>query len=325
MHREYDYSSVFSGQIKRYIGQRRESGFLFDNQAYWLSRFDRFCIESDIRDPLITKGLFERWSEKSPDEGKTTQYNRMTALRGFCIYMNTNGVPYYVPHVLPRPEKTIPYLMDDEAVLAFFHEVDACECRSTVSAFRRLTYEYRILFRLIYCCGLRNSEACTLKMDNIDTGAGFLTVIHSKGDKDRIVYLADDLRELCHSYREWLADNLGFMPVWFFPGKDPDLPIPKTSVDRKFNEFWQRTGLSRQGGKKPTVHSLRHAYVMKRMNLWMSEEIDFQVMLPYLSSYLGHSTPEDTFYYYYQTEDAFRIIRKKDLRSGMVIPEVPYE
>ena len=42
MHKEYPYSSVFADLIKDYITSRREAGFMYDNPAYWLYRFDRY-------------------------------------------------------------------------------------------------------------------------------------------------------------------------------------------------------------------------------------------------------------------------------------------
>ena len=45
-------------------------------------------------------------------------------------------------------------------------------------------------------------------------------------------------------------------------------------------------------------------------------------MMPYLSRYLGHSSVEDTFYYYHQIESAFKIIRMKEATSHQIIPEV---
>jgi integrase len=96
----------------------------------------------------------------------------------------------------------------------------------------------------------------------------------------------------------------------------------KTSVDKKFNEFWACTPFALNCDKKPTVHSLRHTFVVKRMNLWMEHGLNLNVMMPYLSKYLGHKGRDETFYYYHQTESAFRIIRQKDNTSRTVIPEV---
>jgi hypothetical protein len=48
-------------------------------------------------------------------------------------------------------------------------------------------------------------------------------------------------------------------------------------------------------------------------------------MMPYLSSYLGHMGPMETYYYFHQVEDAFQTVRRKDVVSPRVIPEVQYE
>lgn len=78
--------------------------------------------------------------------------------------------------------------------------------------------------------------------------------------------------------------------------------------------------------KKPTVHSLRHTYVVTKMNDWMNEGKDFEAMMPYLRRYLGHTSIDETQYYYHQVVSAFEIVRKHDSVAGRVIPEVvPYE
>jgi len=55
---------------------------------------------------------------------------------------------------------------------------------------------------------------------------------------------------------------------------------------------------------------------------WMLEGVSLNAMMPYLSKYLGHSSVEDTFYYYHQVDRAFQIVRQKDNLSDTVIPEV---
>ena len=54
----------------------------------------------------------------------------------------------------------------------------------------------------------------------------------------------------------------------------------------------------------------------------MKDGIPLKEMLPYLSRYLGHQSPDGTFYYYHQVEEAFRIIRDRDKTGKTVIPEV---
>ena len=47
--------------------------------------------------------------------------------------------------------------------------------------------------------------------------------------------------------------DLGNNCEWLFPGKHPTEHIPKTSVDRKFNEFWNATKAAEMVDRKPTV------------------------------------------------------------------------
>ena len=324
MHKDYPYTNIFAGLIKDYIASHREAGFMYDTPAYWLFRFDQYCCNNVVKEAVVSKQLFEAWAAKFDAETKTSQSNRLQVLKGFCVYLNTMGIPAYIPSILPRPEKVVPYLMKDEDIREFFEQVDLY-ATDHVPIFQRMAYEYKVLFRLIYCCGLRNNEACSLKTENIDTANGILTLYHSKGRKDRIVYLSEDLRRLCLGYRQWLNTQLDVPSEWFFPGKDPEQHIPKTSLDRKFNEFWNRTRSSKTCDKKPTVHCLRHAFVIKRINSWMEADIPLNVMMPYLSSYLGHMGPMETYYYFHQVEDAFQTVRRKDCVSSRVIPEVQYE
>ena len=129
------------------------------------------------------------------------------------------------------------------------------------------------------------------------------------------------------------AGNIrSFLRVWyrtqfgFFPGRVPEIHILKTSIDRKFRQLWNMTPYAGKCEKEPKVHSLRHSFVVNRMNRWMAENVSLEVMMPYLSRYLGHGNINDTMYYYHQVRDAFRIIRQKDQSSEKVIPEVmPYE
>ncbi len=325
MHKEYEYKSVFSGKITEYICSRREAGFMFDNPAYWLFRFDSFCCDNKIQEDFVSEQLFNAWASKIDSESKTTQRNRLEALKNFSAYLNIIGTPSYVPANLPRPEKVVPYLMTDSDIREFFEQVDLYDTNTTNDSFKRMAREYKVLFRLIYCCGLRNNEACSLRIEDVDTSSGIITIYHSKGRKDRIVYLADDLRALCLDYIGWLYKLEGSAQEWVFPGRDVSSHIPKTSVDKKFNEFWNATKSSVSCDKKPTVHCLRHAYVIKRMNSWMDMDMSLNVMMPYLSNYLGHKGPMETYYYYHQVEDAFRTIKRKDEISSRVIPEVQYE
>ena len=148
-----------------------------------------------------------------------------------------------------------------------------------------------------------------------------MKILHSKGNKDRLVLLADDVTAMCRIYDTFM-DDIAANREWFFPGWHLDQAIRKTSVDKKFGEFWGKTPFSRTVDKKPTVQSLRHTFVVHKMNEWMEAGVDTEVMMPYLSRYLGHSSIAETQYYFHTIEQVFPVVRQRDVISRDIIPEV---
>ncbi len=315
--------------IEGFIKQKRSQGYSYEFEAYILEKFDGYCIQNEITETSITRESLKNWMTLRKSEGKGYLGQRISFVRQLLLYMNSLGIPTYIPHDFSDREVHVPHILSDEEITAFFYQVDTYQPSPIgqnhviSAAFNRLAKEYQILFRLIYCCGLRNSEACNLREKDVDFEKGIVTIIHSKGDKDRLVYLSEDLNQLLKGYWDKLKNDLNCQTEWVFPGKYPVKHLPKTSVDKKFNEFWSKTGYADVCDKKPTVHSLRHTFVVKRMNNWMEQGLDLNVMMPYLSKYLGHKGRKESFYYYHQVDSAFRIIRQKDKKSANVIPEVP--
>lgn len=68
-----------------------------------------------------------------------------------------------------------------------------------------------------------------------------------------------------------------------FPAQDTGEFFQNVSVGRKFNKIWERTVYAVSCVQKPTVHSLRYSFVVKRMNLWMENNEDQKTLMPYLS------------------------------------------
>jgi integrase len=240
--------------------------------------------------------------------------------------MATLGAAVYLPKNNGRRETVIPHIFTREEILALFHEIDSYEPKAVGSpAYKRLAKEYKVLFRLLYCCGLRNSEGCGIAAEQVDLANGILTILDSKGSKDRLVYMADDVVDICKEYFEFLCDDLCGAPRWFFPARDPEKPLKNTSVDRVFNRFWSATACSSKCNNKPTVHDLRFTFVTDRINLWTMEGTDLDVMMPYLQKYLGHKNLQDSYYYYHNSKMLYEAIRIKDKTAAQADPDVRAE
>jgi integrase/recombinase XerD len=316
------FDSCFATDLEIFIQTKRQNGFLYESAEYILHLFDSFCTDRQLCNSEITKNLINDWLACYDGNCAVTIAGRASVIRQFSLYLLSIGKNAYIPSQKFRGKRRLAHVLSDLEIVELFEQIDHYVPDIEIPSFHRLAMEYRVLFRLLICCGLRVSEARKLKKVDVSLKEGILIIRCSKGNKNRIVYLPEDLRELCLHYTEQMQSFYSDSSEWFFPAREMDNLLSVGIIDRRFNLAWKSTSSAGICPDKPTVHSLRHTFVVKRMNQWMKENIPLNSMLPYLSKYLGHSSVEDTFYYYHQIDAAFQIVRSKDNKSKMIIPEV---
>ena len=322
MCKERNLKSAIAPYILGLIEEKRSLGFSYQTEELILARFDAYCIDNHVEDYGLTRDFLSKWCLQSETEGLSNQGKRIGAVRQLMLYMISLGNTVYLPKFTGRKEIILPHIFTAEELQAFFYEADNYQPLSKRATDIRLGNEFRVLFRLLYCCGLRNSEGCGIATEQVDLERGILTILNSKGKKDRLVYVAEDLLSLCREYYKYLCSELGSQPYWFFPGKNPDKPLRNTTIDRVFNRFWSNTRFSASCNNKPTVHDLRFTFVTDRINLWTMQDEDTELMMPYLQKYLGHKSLQDSYYYYHTSRQLYDSIRIKDKTADAVIPEV---
>jgi integrase/recombinase XerD len=93
---------------------------------------------------------------------------------------------------LPRPEKTLPETLNVNQVEKLLGSIGTGD---------PLGLRDRAIFELLYSSGLRVSELCGARLENIDLDAGFIRVT-GKGNKTRLVPLGGPAREAIRKYLE---------------------------------------------------------------------------------------------------------------------------
>ncbi len=277
------YNSRLAPYIVAHIKEKQASGFAFVYQAYILGVFDRFVIDHGYDDGTITKSLVLAWGGLRPTEGKNYRNQRVSFVRQLALFMISLGVDAYIPRQFASTTVSVPHILSEAELKAFFVAVDSFV--PSQKAYWRFSLVYPVLFRLFYCCGLRLAEGCYLKREHVDLENGLLTILHSKGEKDRLVCLSEEVLHLCRTYDEKMQTIVPERE-WFFPGKNAHRPFSKTSLDCCFARFWKNTPFAAKVDKDPTIQCLRHSFVIERMNQWMLEGKSLEIMLPYLCRYL---------------------------------------
>lgn len=311
-----NFKSKLAPYMDGLIEEQHTMGFSFKGQAQELRRFDRFIIDNDLDTGMLDSTVISLWEERLPTEQDRSRNGRLEAVNKLAQYMQQLGLPAAFCHTMGKELHPVPYTPSEAEIETLLAHVDNLDYTSP--SLKRLCAEYSVMIRLYYFCGLRLNEVVMLKREDVSLTSGRLYIKKSKGDKDRYVYVAEDLRKLLVRYDNYIEKQFRSRE-WFFPGFSKDDHFCKTTIDNRFHDWWAACFPS-WSGKWPTVHSLRHAFVIKRINEWAKEGLDFKVMVPVLSKYLGHSSIEETYYYY-----SMRNPREESVRTMMEMGSIGRE
>ena len=182
--------------ITALVAEKRATGYKYDAEERVLARFAAFSASQFPGLEAPSQAAVEAWITSARERGVTpaTLQGLAAPVRELARWLGRLGVPAYVlpAGTLPRPARYVPHIYTDQELAALFAQTDRCHYDSQVP-FRHLVMP--VLFRTIYACGLRASEARLLRFGDVDLGAGVLTIRDGKGGKDRQVPVSAPLRD----------------------------------------------------------------------------------------------------------------------------------
>jgi integrase/recombinase XerD len=310
-----------AGAIAALAAEKRAVGYKYDAEERILVRFEAFCRGQFPGLGTVTKDSAEAWITAGRERGvrPATLQGLAAPVRELARWLGRRGTPAYVlpARTLPQPARYVPHVYTDRELADLFAATDRCHYSAEVP-FRHLIMP--VLFRTVYACGLRISEARLLRPGDVDTGAGVLQVRDAKGGKDRQVPVSGPLRHRLAVYELQMAGQPG--RDWFFPGSRPGEPMTLANVYKNFRRFLWQARISHGGrGHGPRVHDLRHTFAVNNLRAWFTAGEDVNALLPALQAYLGHCEIGDTAYYLRLTAESYpHIAARLQAEYGGIVP-----
>jgi site-specific recombinase XerD len=146
------------------------------------------------------------------------------------------------------------------------------------------------LISLLYCTGLRVSEALNLRLADVDLEERLLIVRNTKFHKTRAVPLQPDVNAALIAYVNARRQHRH--------RTDSDAPFLVNEWRRQcsygtviaaFLSIARRADVRGAPGQRgPRLHDLRHTFAVHRLLAWYRDGGDVQARLPLLSTYMGH-------------------------------------
>ena len=286
-----EYKSLFGPQIEKYMEFRIATGFS-NHQEKLLKRFDRYCAEYHPSAEVLSQRIARGWIEYEAVHGFTGLDSKASALRGLAMFIGENA---YVlsANLIPKRPHFVPYILTDEELSRLFDAID-CYHHPFDPFFSETA---RVLFRLIYACGLRPNEGRNLSCSDINFETGELFITKTKRRKERIVVASDEMLSLMIDYR-YKRILFGSDSDAFFVHND-GRPISAGELTRCILRCWKNANplISDKDLPRIRVYDLRHRFASANLQRWLDEGKDLYAMLPYLRAYMGHEKFEDTAYY----------------------------
>jgi integrase/recombinase XerD len=318
--KEYQFYGPLSDVIRKYIAEKRGIGLQYNSESKRLANFDRFTSNFSCNKDTLSKEVVTAWISKRDNECFASQNLRMKLMRQFGFFMQRCGYEAYILPDLPKRKNSssfAPYIYSDEEIERIFAYVD---CWKATPQSPKGYIVYPVLFRVLYCCGLRISEIRLLKVCDVDLENGVLNIQGAKFERDRKVPMSSSVTALCRTY---------FKKMHQF-SNDDDIYFPNaygthfgsTTIYYVFRKLLWKSGISHGGkGKGPRIHDFRHTFAVHCLRNWVQNGSDISSALPYLSAYLGHVGLKESQQYLKLTVDLYPEINSAlENKIGHIIP-----
>jgi integrase len=282
--------SGLGAYVDEYLRLRRALGFKLKEDERMLGQLVDY-LEAAGATTVITE-LAIRWARQPVGVHPNQWAKRLRVARGFAAYLQTLDPTTEIPppDVFPvRRQRATPYLFSQQDICRLLQEA-----RRLRHPLRAASYE--ALFGLLAVSGMRIGEAIALERDDVDLNAGLITIRKAKGDRARLVPLHPTAADALRGYASE-RDRLCPRPrsrAFFL--SSAGTPVLDESLRKAFREIMTRIGVRTQE-VRPRVHDLRHRFAVQTLIDWQRSGENIDERITTLSTYLGHVSPADTYWY----------------------------
>ena len=323
------FESILKSELSEFISLRETclSKSAFDHDCHYLQKFDGYLARSGCEKKEISEELITEWVGSLIGKSSSIA-NEVIVIRIFLQHLNTAEIRVYIPPVPKVFDDYIPYIFSDMELAKIFMSADNIPMTKRQTNLN-IQFEYPMVLRLMYSCGLRIGETLMLKMQDVDFDNGVLILKHTKGDKQRLVPMHCALTLILTNY--CMAMGLtGKTDSFLFPSAIFGIPMSTHTALHRFEKILKQSDISLPGRQKyqrgPCLHCLRHVFAFKSFANAEMDGRGINDSVPYLSIYLGHNSLQETEKYLKFSSEMYpEAMELFEEYTTEIFPEVSYE
>ncbi len=284
--------------VTEYLELRRSLGFRLKKDELYLRDFADFMARHHVMH--ITAKLAVRWARQPASTDANYLAGRLRAVRSFARYRILSDPRTEIPatDLLPRRRSAFqPHIFSEEEI----RRILTGSLRQRGGATRFYCLGRYTIYGLLSVTGMRVGEVLNLDLGDIDLDQGVITIRNAKFGKSRLVPVHETTRIALQSYREEREAFLAGRIAKSFFISTHSRRVGHTALDRVFRRLTKRLGM--RGASEstgPRLHDLRHSMAVEVLRQCYRSGADPERRLPALSTYLGHTHLNYTYWYLHQ-------------------------
>ena len=275
-----------------YLSLRRALGFQLANAGRLLGQFVGY-LEAHGMDTITTEHALA-WATQPARASAHWQAIRLSAVRGFAAYLHSlDPSAEAIPAGQFRPGvcRATPYLYSPAEIGSLITAAAGLRPRLRAAT-------YQTLISLLAITGIRIGEAIGLDDGDFDAGRELLVVRNTKYGKHRLVPLHPSAVQALARYAGLRRHAHPFpaSPALFL--STAGTRLLHSNISLTFAGLAGQAGITRRSAScRPRIHDLRHSFAVATVLGWYRDGADIPALMPRLSTYLGHTDPQHTFWY----------------------------
>lgn len=309
--------------IKQYIDYRRALGTKFRGNGFYLKSFCKM-IGSDTSVESVGSVAVSHFIYGESQRITTGWFRRHNALKGLFQYAKARGYVQEIPLQKELPKHTTdftPYIYSKQEIHLLLET--ALYCKRPKSFTSGITI--RMMLLLTYTLGLRKMETVSICLRDIDLSESIVIITSGKFYKTRLVPFNSQIKKEIENYLLWRKGlGLSQSQESYLFLNDRGKPVSGNVFYDSFERIRTESGIRRDDGAycQPRLHDLRHTFAVNRLLLWYKENKNVQVLLPVLSTYMGHVRLSHTSVYLTMTDE---LLQEANSRFENYIMQDNYE
>jgi integrase len=284
--------SALSEHVEEYLRARRALGVKLERHGRLLPQLVTYLEAAGAS--TITRELAISWARLPAGAHPGHWAARLSIARGFAAYLQTIDPETEIPPAgvfAVHYQRPTPYLWSPHDISRLLDAAGRL-CPPLKAA------SYQALFGLLAVTGMRLGEAIALEPDDVDLEGGVIMIRapNVKLERARVVPLHPTTVRALERYAKTRARLCPRPSASTFLLSTIGTTLDRSEVAKTLRKLTTGLGL-RTETVHPTAHHLRHSFAVSTLIDWQRSGVHIDEQIAVLSTYLGHVSPAETYWY----------------------------